>query len=40
MYRTILISSTISAQGIFKKTLACGRIKIDIGGRCLTGFPV
>ena len=40
MLRTIAIGSSLLIQGKFLETLSCGRIRIALGDRVLTGYPV
>ncbi|WP_316013712.1 hypothetical protein [Roseobacter sp. HKCCA0434] len=40
MFRTIMISSYIAAQGKFVEMLNDGRVTIRVGDRLLSGFPV
>jgi hypothetical protein len=40
MYRTIILGSCVTVQGIFLRTLANGRIALKVGNRVFEGKPI
>ena len=40
MFRTIILGSCVSVQGILERTLPDGRIAVRVGQQVFTGLPV